>query len=36
MKKELDGWKVLSLGTGSDELIRFDAASMKKLQEENK
>lgn len=36
MKKELDGWKVFTLGTGSDELIRFDAASIRKLQEENK
>lgn len=35
MKKEIDGWKVLTLGTGTDELIRFDAASIKKLQEEN-
>lgn len=35
MKRELDGWKVYSLGEGEDALITFDAAGIKKLQEEN-
>jgi hypothetical protein len=35
MKQEMDGWKVFVLGSGDQELIRFDAASIKKLQQEN-
>lgn len=36
MVKEATGWKVLALGTETDEFIRFDAATIKKLQEESK
>jgi hypothetical protein len=34
--KELDGWKVFSLGDGTNDLIRFDAETIRQMQEENK
>jgi hypothetical protein len=36
MVKELDGWKVFSLGDGTNDLIRFDAETIRQMQEENK
>ena len=35
MVKEVSGWKVLALGSETEEFIRFDAATVKKLQEED-
>jgi hypothetical protein len=36
MTTHATGWKVLALGTETEEFIRFDAATVKKIQEESK
>jgi hypothetical protein len=35
MVKEVGGWKVLALGSGTDEFLRFTPDAIKKLQEDN-